>query len=265
MTGQNFDPADREEQSFPSPALTVITGLTYGEQSQVFKRWLLPTYRTSFLWTGNGSDAEDTTTWVFKNVAARTRLPELVSAVDDRVADATLEAVSRHWSDRYGIAAPRCCEIYDYGIAVSGLPAMTLTELSDGLSAEMRLLIILRFLRRRPLASVATQLGLPLGTANVYLFRALAAVAERIGIEPVADVTQADQVAAFVEDLVARHRPLRFDAMPAAWCALLAAAHLQAAVAGNNLPRMRFVRSLEETLRTGGIRRRVTHLRIWTA
>jgi hypothetical protein len=53
--------------------------------------------------------------------------------------------------------------------------------------------------------------------------------------------------------------------MPAAWCALLAAAHLQAAVAGNNLPRMRFVRSLEETLRTGGIRRRVTHLRIWTA
>jgi hypothetical protein len=42
---------------------------------------------------------------------------------------------------------------------------------------------------------------------------------------------------------------------------MLAAAHIQAAVAGNNLPRMRFVRSLEDTL----TREPVTHLRIWTA
>jgi hypothetical protein len=47
-------------------------------------------------WTGNRPDAEDATTWVLRNVAARTRLPELVNTVNDRVADATLEAVGRH-------------------------------------------------------------------------------------------------------------------------------------------------------------------------
>jgi hypothetical protein len=247
------------------PALTVITGHTYWEQSQVFKRWLLPTYQASFLWTGNGSDAEDATTWVFKSVATRTRLPELVSTVDDRVAEATHEAVERHWSDRYGVGRRRCSEISSYEMALSGRPAMTLAELSDGLSAEMRLVIVLRFLRRRPLGAIAAQLGVPPGRINARLLTALLAVAKRIGLDAPAGETQADQVAAFVDDLIGKRKPLRFEASPPAWTAMLAAAHIQAAVAGNNLPAMQFVRSLEEALTTGGSRRRVTHMRIWTA
>jgi hypothetical protein len=266
MTGMNsVDPANRREQGANSPALTVITGHIYWEQSQVFKRWLMPTYRTSFLWTGNQSDAEDTTTCVFQNVAAHMRLPELVSAVDDRVADATLEAACRHWSDKYGVARLRCSQIHACETNLSGRPAMTLAELSDALSAEMRLVIVLRFLRRRPLAAIAAQLGVPRGTAIVRLYTALVAVAERIGLDTSACVTQADQVAAFVDDLVGKRRPLRFEAMPTALAALLAAAHLQAAVAGNNLPRVRFVRSLEKTFKTGGRSGCVTHMRIWTA
>jgi hypothetical protein len=262
-SADSIDPANGEDRKVHAPALTVITGLTYWEQSQVFKRWLLPTYRTSFLWTGNRPDAEDMTTWVFKNVAARTQLPEPVNAVDDRVADATLDAVGRHWSDRYGVARPRCSEMYAVVRALGGRPAMTLSELSEGLSAEMRLVIVLRFLRRRPLAAIA---GAPPGTAHARLYAALLVVADRIGFDAgPGDNSQADQVATFVNDLIRKGRPLRFEALPSAWAALQAAAHIQAAVAGNNLPRVQFVRSVEETLGTGPGRRPVTHLRIWTA
>ena len=38
--------------------LAVIRGLTYTSCSQVFKRWLVPTYRNSFRWTGNHADSE---------------------------------------------------------------------------------------------------------------------------------------------------------------------------------------------------------------
>lgn len=246
--------------------MRVIAGLTYSEQSQVFNRWLLPSYQTSFLWTGNRSDAEDATTWVFKNAVGCVRLPELVGIVDGYVADAALEAASRHWSGRYGVARLRCAEIYACEADLSGRPALTLAALCDGLSAEMRLVIVLRFLRRRPLSAIAAQLGVPPASANLRLFTALSGVAEQMGLDASPGrATQADQVAAFVDGLVGRRRPLRFEATPPAWAALLAATHIQAAVAGNNLPRARFVRSLEETFRTCGIRRRVTHLRIWTA
>jgi hypothetical protein len=262
MTSTNsIDPANREEQVARPPALTVITGLSYWEQSQVFKRWLLRVYQTSFLWTGNRCDAEDSTTWVFNNVAARTRLPEPVSAVDDRVAGATLEAAQRHWSDRYGVDRVRSSEIQDRATLLSDRPAMTLTDLCDGLSAEMRLVIVLRFLRKHPLGAIAAQLGFPPRSANDRLMTSLLAVARQIGVDAPAVTAQADQVAAFVDDLVGKRRPVRFEVLPGAWAALLAATHLQAAVAGNNLPRIRFVTSLEATLKQGP----VTHLRIWSA
>src|ERR1700682_1553457 len=85
--------------------------------------------------------------------------------------------------------------------------------------------------------------------ANVLLHTALSRVAEGMGLNSAVDRdrSQASQVAAFVDDLVGRRRPARFEVTPSAWAALLAASHLQAAVAGNDLPAGRFVRSLEES------------------
>ncbi len=206
------------------PALSVIRGLTYFEECQVFNRWFLPTYQASFRWTGNRSDAEDATTWVFMNAVGTVHLPELVNVVDDMVADATLEAASRHWCDRYGVVRLRCAEIHAFEAGLAGRAPSTLDSLVEGLSAEMRLVIVLRFLRKRNMSAIATQLGV--------------------------------------------RRPLRFEATPSAWAALLAATHLQAAVAGNNLPTARFVRSLEESFeahRMTTSRRHVTNLRIWSA
>jgi hypothetical protein len=244
----------------------VIDGLTYSEQSQVFNRWILPSYQTSFVWTGNGPDAEDATAWVFKNGVGSVRLPEVVSIVDGYFADAALEAACRHWSERYGVARLRCAEIYACDAGRSHRSAPTLTELVDGLSAEMRLVVVLRFVRKRPLSAISAQLGAPPGCAHIHLFTALSKVAEQMGLDTnAAKPTQAQQVAAFVDGLVGRRRPLRFEAGPPAWAALLAATHIEAAVAGSNLPRARFVREVEETFMTGGTRRHVTHLRIWSA
>ena len=260
MTGTDaIDPAHGEERRVRLPALTVITGLTYAERSQVFKHWFLPTYETSFRWTGNQPDAEDATRWVFKKVS-RIRMPERVSAIDDRIADATLEAAIRHWSDRYGVPASTC-ETY-----LSGRPYLSLGALVGGLSPEMRLWIVLRFVRKRTLSAIAAQMGASTETASVRLYAALAKVAEHMDLDSnLSDLTQADRVATFVDHLIDRRRPPRFEATPAAWAALLAAAHIQAAVAGNDLPRAEFVKSLQETFGTGRNRSHVTPVRIWNA
>jgi hypothetical protein len=252
------------------PALTVIRGLTYIAHSQVFSRWFLPVYRASFRWTGNRSDAEDATTWVFMNSVGQVHLPELVTVVDDITADATLEAASRHWCDRYGVVRLRCAEIYAFEAGLAGRSAQTLETLVEGLSAEMRLVIVLRFLRLRTLSAIAAQLGVPTKNAEVLLYTALSQVAQGMGLDNAdhGDRAQASHVAAFVDDLIGRRRPVRFEAAPSAWAALLAATHLQAAVAGNDLPAARFVRSLQESFEAHRItrsRRHVTNLRIWSA
>jgi DNA-binding GntR family transcriptional regulator len=55
--------------------------------------------------------------------------------------------------------------------------------LVGGLSAEMRLVIVLRFLRKRPLSAIAAQLGASAGSANASLHTALIGVAERMGLD----------------------------------------------------------------------------------
>lgn len=264
MTGAPRDGADA--LSGDRPYLSVVTGLRYTDRAQVFGRWVIPTYQTSFRWTGNRPDAEDATTWVFLNALSRLQLPDLVPVVDHDAADAALEAVSRHWSERYGVARYRCSEISAGERARSGRPAMTLEALFEELSAEERLVLVLRFLRLRTAPAIAAQFRVETSAARAQMIGALTMVAERIGIKAGAGPsTQAELVAAFVDDLVARKKPLRFEVSRHAWAAMVAATHIQSAVAGNNLPRIRFVRSLEEDFEERSLRTHVTHIRIWTA
>src|SRR5712692_3754217 len=209
---------------FDRPALTVIAGLTYREKSQVFNRWLLPAYQVSMRWTGSRLDAEDATTWVLVNAMSRLRLPELVQVVDEVLAETTLEAVGRHWSERYGISPLRCSSIHATEAALVGRPALSFDALTARLTADQRLVIVLRFLRKRTASSIATQLGLGPGACANLLYRALSDVAGRLGLDADhSDLAHVNQVAAFVGDLVARRRPFRFEAAPGTWAALLAA------------------------------------------
>src|SRR5712691_4750072 len=182
--------------------LAVVRGLIYTNLTEVFNRWLMPTYRTAFRWTGNRVDSEDATTWVFLTLAAHLRLPELVHVVDDDVVDASLEAVTRHWGDRYGIARVRCAEIRG-SEATPGLES-----LFDGLTAEMRLALVLRFVRRRSPATIATQLNIRPEAVRRRIIGALARVAQRIGLRvESSESVQTDQVSGYIDDVVARRRP----------------------------------------------------------
>lgn len=252
--------------TFERPALTVVAGLTYRERSQVFNRWLVPAYQTSIRWTGNRLDAEDATTWVVLNEMGRLRLPELVQVVDERIAETTLEAVERHWSERYGISPLRCSAVRAAELVLIGRPALSFDALTDRLAADERLVIVLRFLRRRTPSSIAAQLGVRAGAGAKLLVQALSKVAERLGLDgDPTDLAQVNQVALFVDDLLARRRPARFEATPGSWAALLAASYVHAAIAGNDLPQVRFVRSLEEIAGSNGFTTHVTPVRIWRA
>jgi hypothetical protein len=240
--------------------LAVVRGLTYTNYSQVFKRWLMPTYRTSFRWTGNRADSEDATAWALLNTANHLQLPELVQVVDESVLDLALEAVTRHWLERYGIPRMRCTAFCGWEVTAP------LDSLFDGLTAEMRLLLVLRFLRRRAPEAIAAQLRIGPEETRRRILAALTRVAHRIGFPPGSNESrQVDHVSAYVEDIVARRRPVRFEVVPEAWPVMIAAGHIQAAIAGNDLPAKGFVRSLERRLEERSRRGLVTRPRIWSA
>ncbi len=240
--------------------LAVVRGLTYTSLAQVFNRWLMPTYRAAFRWTGNRVDSEDATTWVFLKVAGHLQLPDLVQVVDDNVVDATIEAVNRHWVERYGIAPVRCDDIS----GSESTPAME--TLFDGLTGEMRLVLVLRFLRRRSPEAIATQLHIRPDVARRRIIAALARLVPRLGFPaPPSETPQTDYVSAYIDDLIEGRRPVRFDVIPEALPPMIGAGHVLAAIAGNDLPAQQFVRSLQGKLERRTERRLVTHLRIWSA
>ena len=234
--------------------LAIVRGLTYTDTAQVRSRWLIPTYTSAYRWTGNRTDAEDLTAWIFHNISGDFRTSELVQVVEERLDELTSEAISRHWFDRYGVAT--------LNLTASTLTDSrpTLESLMTDLTAEMHLTLVLRFVRRRPPAAIAKQLRVSGQEAHRRVFVALAQVAERIGFQARSSIPRnLDEVSGFVSDLVARKRPARFDAGSGIWPVMAAACHVHAAIAGNDLPTQRFVRSLESS------RRLVTELRIWSA
>jgi hypothetical protein len=240
--------------------LAVVHGLTYSNFSQVFERWLIPTYRTSFRWTGNRADSEDLTGWVFLNNGEQMQLPESLQVVDDRVMDLANEALARHWVERYGFRRMRCAAL---PVSEATVPLDTLL---DGLTAEMRLLLVLRFLRQRSPAAIAAQLRIRPEAARRRILAALDSVAKRIGF-PLrsSDCPQIGDVSAYVDDIVAHRRPVRFEVVPESWPAMIAAGHMEAAIAGNDLPAKGFIRSLERRLEERSARGLVTRLCIWSA
>ena len=235
--------------------LAVVRGLSYTDMGQVQNRWLIPAYATAFRWTGNQADAEDLTAWVFHNLGLEFRAPELVQVVEERVAELLSEAIARHWSVRYGVAGV---------IPTASAPNEshpTLEKLLAELSGEAHRLIVLRFVRGRPVAAIARQLRLSVREADDLTFVGLAQVAERIGLRGQArNPQQVHEVSTFITGLVTRRNAARFEARWGTWQVLVAACHIHAAIAGNDLPSRRFVGSPETAPR-----RLVTELRIWSA
>jgi hypothetical protein len=220
--------------------LAIVRGLTYTGFGQVYSRSIVATYGTAFRWTGNRVDGEDVTSWTFNRVARNIKLPELVQVVDDLVLDATADAIARHWSARYGVDRLR-------GLPIDAPQApASFGTLVEGLAAEMRLVLVLRFLRRRSFAEIGAQLGVNRRAARSLLVNALTGVASNIGLRRVEPGhSQPGEVSSFVDEIVARRRPTRFDLAPEAWPSMIAACHIQAAIPGNNLPSWAFVRDLE--------------------
>ena len=236
--------------------LTVIAGHTYREASEVFNRCLMPVYQTSYRWTGNRIDAEDVTARVIVSEFKRLDLPRTVMAVDEQLVDATVEALGRHWSDGYGVSPLRWSAFHAGEVAAPWRSTLSLRALLDPLPGELRLVTVLRFLRRRTVGQIAAQLGVGQRAAAILIFKALEDIGAEMGFGPaVDDPSQATEVATFVDHLVARRRPPRFEATAATFQALLAATCVHAAIAGNDLPRTRFMRSLEEQVSLAGRQR----------
>lgn len=233
---------------FP-PRLEVLSGHTYREASDIFNRCLMPVYQTAYRWTGNRADAEDTTSWVIRHALRDLELPRAVAAVDQALIEATTDAIGRHWSERYGISPLRWSAFHAAEVAAPWRSTLSLRALLDALPGDMRLVIVLRFLRRRSMGQVATQLCMTSHAGAILLFRALTLIALELGFEVSGeDAAQAPLLANFVDHLVTRRQPPRFEATPATFNAMLAATHVHACIAGNDLPQSRFVRSLQQAL-----------------
>jgi hypothetical protein len=229
----------------PRSSLKVLPGLVYADRRQVFNRCLVPAYQTFFRWTGSAPDAEDATRWLFDIVVDRLALPAPVDEVDGRLNRAEVQALGRHWSSGYGISATQWAAIMARPALMSLRTDVGLRGLFDPLPGELRLLVALRIVRRRPMEVIAKRLRLPSSAANLLLFEALTAVGVGLGL-PAAVATSfpAALVARFVDDIVLGRRPIRFKCPPTTLTALLAAAQVQAACPGSDLPHADFVREV---------------------
>src|ERR1700736_1229483 len=101
----------------------------------------MPVYQTSYRWTGNWLDAEDATAWVFINEFRRLDLPRTVMAVDDQLIDATVEAIHRHWGERYGVSRLRRSAFHAVNVVARWRSTLSLRALLDALPGDLRLII----------------------------------------------------------------------------------------------------------------------------
>jgi DNA-directed RNA polymerase specialized sigma24 family protein len=231
----------------PEPPFTVLAGHTYREPVQVFNRCLMPVYQTSYRWTGNRPDAEEVTTRVFINEFRSLDLPQSVIKVHDRLIEATIETIGKHWTERYGVSPQRWSTVEAGEVTGPLRSTLSLRALLDQLPGDLRLVTVLRFLRRRTVDQIAAQLGVTPSAAAILMFGALSSIGAEMGFgAAVDDTSQAAELTRFVDHIVTRRRPLRFEVSASTFQAMLAATCVQASIAGNDLPSARFVRSLGE-------------------
>jgi hypothetical protein len=233
----------------PRPSLSVVGGLVYSERLQIVNCSLVPIYQTFFRGMGAAPDAEDATRWLFETLVAQLALPAPVDEVNGRLSRATVQGLGRHWSIGYGVSATRWAAIVGRLGLVSLRAEVGLRRLLDPLPGELRLLVALRLVRRRPMEGIAYRLRLSSAGASLLLFEALTAIGVGLGLPDASPtIHQADLVASFVDSLIGGRRPAHFDCAPTTLTALLAAAQVQAASPGNDLPDPRFVRRLAGSL-----------------
>src|SRR6266699_5035041 len=161
---------------------TVIAGHTYREPSQVFNRCLMPVYQTAYRWTGNRLDAENVTSRVIVDQFKRLDLPRTVMAVEEQLIDATVEAIGKHWANRYCVSPLRWSASHAGEVASPRRSTLSLRALLDTLPGELRLVTVLRFLRRRTVSQIPGQPGVAHRAAPFLIFHALNSIAAKLGL-----------------------------------------------------------------------------------
>jgi hypothetical protein len=229
-----------------SPKLSVVGGRIYTDWHQVTRRWLMPMYQLAFRWTGNADDSEDVSLRALREGLWASPLPAALPSVDGVMSRVAVRALGRHWLERYGIReAGRDIAVRARDAPDRATPG--LGELSQDLCELPRLVLVLRFVRRRSVASIAAQVGESPESTRDALFEGLGTVACTLGL---ADESPSEKqrcaVEHFVDALVAGMPPRRNQVVAPAWPAVAAAAHIQAAITGNNLARPEFIRLAEE-------------------
>jgi hypothetical protein len=233
------------EGAVARPRLELVRGRIYTDRRQLLARNLVAAYRGLFRWTGSAADAEVGTRRLVEAVVTPLRLPAPVEDVDELLDQGMLETLGRHWADGYEVASDSWTAVLRSRAVGRPFAPVGLRELLDPLPGELRTVVVLRFLRQFGIDVIASRLELRHAAANLLLFEALGAVGVALGLPASSpSLVQAGLVARFVDDLVGLRRPLRFPAGPNTFPALLAAANLQAAIPGSDLPDPRFVKRL---------------------
>lgn len=222
----------------------MVSGLIYTDPRPVITRRLSAVYQIAFRWTGSTPDAEQVVLEAFAAAFQDTSWPAPVRALDARLENAAFYALDGHWFDRHRVGATRH-DIEECERLASGVPPR-LESLFEDLTARKRLMLLLRFVRRRPLAAIAAQLGETRDDAATGLVEALAQVSRRLPLDTGARPAAAERVMTFVDAIVRGRRPPPASVDRGDWPLLAAAAHVQAGIAGKNLMRPALIEEVDE-------------------
>jgi len=164
----------------PKEMFQVVPGgiLPVEDWEAVYRDHVVPVYRFVYARVGNRPDAEDVTSVVFERALPRLRTGATVGQLRSYLIATAKTVLADHWRDRFGVG-----ELPD---EIPNRPPQEsddahqsdVERILEGLSANYREVLELRFLRGYSLKETALKMGTTIGNVKVMQLRALRRAAQ---------------------------------------------------------------------------------------
>jgi RNA polymerase sigma factor (sigma-70 family) len=162
----------------PASAHAIHVAPPRADWEAVYREHVVPVFRYVYARTGNRADAEDVTSTTFMKA-----LPYLRSDVSEGELRAYLRSTARTviadlWRERHGASAAELDEETVPAVHGSDPADIDVEYVLEGLPANYRTVLELRFLRGYSIKETAAAMGVTVGNAKVLQLRALRRAAE---------------------------------------------------------------------------------------
>jgi RNA polymerase sigma factor (sigma-70 family) len=157
----------------PPPLRVVPTSDRPNDWETVYQEHVAPLYRYVYSRTGNTPDAEDVTSTTFLRALPRLRADVSAAEIRAYLRTTARSVLADVWRQRHGTVLMEFDEERDAAQPVERERDVDVSPILDGLPANYRSVLELRFLRGYSIRETAAAMGVSVANAKVLQLRAL--------------------------------------------------------------------------------------------